>query len=86
MKVYIDKDFKCHASNDGTMTPVDSEFFDGKCAAFIEGYCYEEVDGCVKIYPWKNDAELDEAQREYERERLADAENALAIMFGGESV
>ena len=38
MKVYIDDDFKCHAADDGKMTAVESDFFDGKCAAFIEGY------------------------------------------------
>ena len=31
-------------------------------------------------------SELDAAQRQYERERLADAERALAIMLGGEEV
>lgn len=40
MKVYIDDDFMCHATDDGTMTAVESDFFDGKCAAFIEGYRY----------------------------------------------
>lgn len=40
MKIYIDSEYKCHVTNDGTMTAVEDEFFDGKCASFIEGYRY----------------------------------------------
>lgn len=40
MKIYIDNEYKCHVSNDGTMREFDVPFFDGKCAAFIEGYRY----------------------------------------------
>ena len=41
--VYIDSEYKCHVSNDGTFREVvlsDSArtFFADKCAAFIEGY------------------------------------------------
>ena len=38
MTVYIDKEFRCHVSNDGTMEAVDAPCFDGKCRAYIEGY------------------------------------------------
>lgn len=86
MTVYIDKEYKCHVSNDGNMSAVETSFFDGKCDTFIEGYCYKAVDNEVHIYPWKPSDELDAAQREYERARLADAENALAILLGGDSV
>ena len=95
--IYIDSDFKCHVSNDGTMTAVETDFFDGKCDTFIEGYrfvpdgeTWTRSDGEVfhgeMISPWKDYDELDNAQREYEREKLADAENALAILLGGETV
>ena len=40
MKIYIDNEYKCHVSNDGNMREFDLPFFDGKCAAFIEGYRY----------------------------------------------
>lgn len=36
--VYIDSEFKCHAANDGTMNAIETDFFDGKCDTFIEGY------------------------------------------------
>lgn len=88
MKIYIDEDFCCHAVNDGTMTAVETNFFDGKCDAFIEGYrfvpngeTWTRSDGVVfhgeMITPWKDYAELDNAQREYERQLLATYEQAL---------
>ena len=40
MKIYIDNNYKCHVSNDGTMREFDVPFFDGKCPAFIDGYRY----------------------------------------------
>lgn len=92
--IYMDSDYKCHVTNDGTMTAVETDFFDGKCDVFVEGYrfvpngeTWTRSDGVVftgeMIAPWKDYTELDNAQREYEREKLADAENALAILLGG---
>lgn len=96
MKIFIDRDFKCHISDDGTMTAIETDFFDGKCAEFIEGYrfvpsgeSWAREDGEIfegeMIAPWQDYNELDNAQREYEIEKLADAENALAILLGGGS-
>ena len=87
--VYIDSDYKCHATNDGTMIAVETEFFNGKCQTFIEGFrfipsgeSWTRSDGMVfhgeMISPWKPYSELDSAQREYERQMLADYESALA--------
>lgn len=36
--IYLDNDFKCHVSDNGEMTAVETDFFDGKCDTFIEGY------------------------------------------------
>lgn len=76
--IYVDSEFKCHISNDGTMTPVETDFFDGMCDAYIEGFCYENNEISTAIYAWKPYDELDTAQREYERQLLAEAEAALA--------
>lgn len=87
--IYIDSDCKCHVSNDGTMTAVETDFFDGKCQTFIEGYrfvpdgeTWTRSDGEVfhgeMISPWKDYDELDAAQREYERQLLAEYEAVLA--------
>ena len=40
MTIYIDNDYKCSLSDDGTMREFDVPFFDGKCAEFVEGYRY----------------------------------------------
>lgn len=89
--IYIDSEFKCHVSNDGTMDAVETTFFDGKCDAFIEGYrlvpagkSWTQEGGKVfsgeMIAPWKPFSELDAAQREYEREQLEDMKNALELL------
>ena len=80
MVIYIDTDYKCHIANDGTMAAAETDAFDGKCAAYIEGYrlipageVWTREDGVAfhgeMIAPWKPWAELDKAQREYERQR-----------------
>lgn len=78
MKIYIDKEFKCHTVNDGTMRSVENSFFDGMCDEFINGYCYDDSNGYIQVYPWKPWSELDAAQREYELEQLAAYEQALS--------
>ena len=86
--IYLDSDFKCHLSDDGTMTPVETDFFDYICDTMLEGYRFvpagetwtredgEVFDGEM-IAPWKPWQELDNAQREYERELLREYEQAL---------
>ena len=94
MKIYIDTDYKCHVTDDGTMTAVETEFFNGKCDEFIEGYrfvpageSWTREDGEVfegeMIAPWRPYNELDAVQRAYERERLAEYEEALELIFAG---
>lgn len=89
--IYLDSDFKCHVSSNGTMLGVATSFFDGKCDAFIEGYrlvptgqSWTRSDGVVfhgeMIAPWKPYNELDNAQREYERQLLAEYAEALKIV------
>lgn len=80
--VYIDSDFKCHVSDDGTMTAVETSAFDGKCDTYIEGYRFVPAgetwirnDGTVfhgeMIVPWKSWSELDKAQLNFERKQYA---------------
>lgn len=82
MIIYLDSDFKCHTTDDGTLTPVETKAFDGKCDTYIEGYrfvpegkTWVREDGVVfsgeMVSPWKPWQELDKAQREYEREQYA---------------
>lgn len=80
MIVYIDADFKCSSTPSEGRTPVDTDVFAGKCPAYIGGYrfvpsgtAWVRQDGVIfqgeMIAPWKPWAELDAAQRKYEREQ-----------------
>lgn len=80
MIIYIDSDYKCHITNDGTMTAVKTDFFDGKCKDFIEGhklYPAGTLNEGETIFPWKDYTLLQAAQSGYEN-CLADAQSAYA--------
>lgn len=92
--IYLDPDFKCHPTDDGTMTAAETDFFDGKCDTFIEGYrfipageSWTRTDGKVftgeMIAPWKDFSQLAAAQAQYERDQ---AELAAAYQEGVNSV
>lgn len=89
--IYIDSEFKCHVINDGTMTPVETDFFDDKCDTFVEGFrfvpsgeTWTREDGVVfrgeMVSPCVDSSVLDSAQREYEQQLLAEYTEALKIM------
>lgn len=82
MTIYIDSDYKCHLTDDGTMTAVETDAFDGFCDTFIEGSrfvpageSWTREDGQIFTgemrSPWVDSSILEAAQREYEREQLA---------------
>lgn len=81
MTIYIDADYKCHTTPGGGLTAVDTDYFDGKCQDYTEGYrfvpsgqTWTRPDGVVfqgeMVSPWKTWRELDAAQRAYEQEQL----------------
>ena len=81
MKIYLDSDFRCHLTDDGTMKEAETDFFDGKCAAFIEGYrfvpageTWTRSDGVVfhgeMITSAEDYARLEKAQRQYEADEV----------------
>lgn len=90
MIIYLAADYKCHTANDGTMTEVETDFFDGKCKTFIEGYRYVPAgemwtreDGMElpgeMISPWREFSLLEEFQRQYE-ELIAQQEDMQAAL------
>ena len=93
MTIYIDSDYRCHIADNGTRRAFDVQFFDGKCAAFIEGYRYvPSGERWVKpngeffrgemITPWKDYDYLQSAQKAYEQgqdEILTTVESALGV-------
>lgn len=92
--IYLDKDFKCHTTNDGTMTTIETVFFDDKCDTFIEGYrfvpqgeTWVREDGTQfhgeMISPHKSYNELAAAQAQYEKTQ---AELNFAYIEGVNSI
>lgn len=97
--IYLDSDFQCHLTDDGTMTAIETDFFDGKCDTYIEGYRYvpsgevwTRADGAAftgeMISPLTDWQELDNAQGTYEREQYQTltAENAELLEAMAEMV
>ena len=89
MTIYIDKDFRCFAEPGEGLEAVQTDFFDGKAPGYIEGYrfvpsgaVWTREDGVIfhgeMIVPWKDWLELEEAQRDYERQLITEYEQALS--------
>lgn len=97
MIIYINNDYKCHISNDGTMREFEVPFFDDKCPAFIEGYRYvpqdetwTRSDGAEfngeMIAPFIDIHLLEAYQTQYEimKQEYNEQEQALNILIGSE--
>lgn len=88
MIFYIDENYKCYTENNGNLREYSSDFFNGKCKEFIEGYryipdgeCWTRADGIVlqgeSLTPWVDYNVLDAAQFQYERSRIGELENIV---------
>ena len=87
--IYLDYAFRCHTKKPiDFYREVETDFFDGKCDEYIEGFrfvpdgeSWTRSDGTVfygqMIAPWKDYAQLDAAQRSYERQLLLEYESAM---------
>ena len=89
MVVYLDADYRCYVTHGQNRVAVETDFFDGKCPAYIEGYrfvpagaAWTRPDGVVfpgeMVAPWRDWRTLDAAQRDYEREQYAAMSAELA--------
>ena len=78
MTIYIDSDYKCHVSPGDGLRAVETDFFDGKTEAYIEGYRFVPAgetwvreDGEAfrgeMVSPWTDWQALDKAQGAFER-------------------
>ena len=94
--VYLDENFCCHLENneDGNWMKHETDQLDHLSPDVVEyyrlipeGYSWTNLDGVEfkgeMVAPWVINSQIDAIQRAYEGEKLADAENALRIMFGG---
>ena len=88
MTIYIDSDYKCYVSASEGRRTVETNFFDGKCAEWIESYrfvpdgeTWMRSDGEVfkgeMITPWKDLSEAYTAQTVYLERQNAQYEAAL---------
>ena len=82
--IYVDAENHCHVTGGDGLKAVETDYFDGKCDEYVQGYYYDVEKGI--LYPFVSFDQLENAQLEYERARLADAEMALAILLGGDAV
>lgn len=71
MKIYVDLEHKCHITNPGgTYREIDvPEILERKCPAYIEGYCCNDSQGYLAVYPWRDLALLEEFQAHYEAQQ-----------------
>ena len=90
MTIYIDSEYKCYTSPGDNLTAIDTNFFDGKCKAYIEGYrfvpsgeAWIREDGQVfsggMVAPWRPYEILAEFQAIYEEEQAKQADMAAAL-------
>ena len=89
MTIYLDTEFKCHVTSSEGYTAVETNDFDGKCDAYIEGYRYvpegstwtreDGVDFTGKmIAPWRNYNDLRDSQYNYMETELVKANENIA--------
>lgn len=94
MKIYLDSDFRCHLTDGGGMRMIETNDFDGKCAAFIEGYrfvpegdSWTREDGAVFRGKLVMDVEdydlLKRFQDQHEADMAASADMAEALRILG---
>ena len=89
MTIYVDSDYKCHASATDGCRAVETSLFDGKCPEWIESFRFVPVgETWVKengemfrgemISPWKDLGEAYAAQTAYVTAQNTQYEAALA--------
>lgn len=78
MFIYLDSEYKCYTNNAPGRLEVETDFFDGKCKNFIEGYrfvpegkTWTRADGekfvGVMVSPWRPYEILQEIQEVADR-------------------
>ena len=91
MTIYIGRDYKCYTSPADGLTAVETDFFDGKCRQYIEGYRFVPAgetwirgDGQVfhgeRVAPWRDYEILSEFQEVAQEEQAKATEEIAAIV------
>ena len=79
MIIFIDSNYCCHVTNDGSMRSIETDFFKDKCQTFIEGYRFVPAgeiwvreDGHIFRYgticPIESSVIVNKAQQQYEED------------------
>lgn len=98
--IYLNINFECSAiEKDDTVQSVETDFFDGKCNAFIEGYrlvpagqTWTREDGVVfkgeMITPFKDVTTLNMVQTVYDQlaTEITDTQLAVAELYESEVI
>ena len=91
MTIYIDNDYKCHVSPADGLTPIETDYFNGKCPEWIESYrfvpagqTWTREDGTAfvgeMIAPWKSLTNAYGAQLRYLEDNSAEIEDMKAAL------
>lgn len=90
MTIFLDKNYKCHVTDDGTMTAIETDIFDNKCTNLVESYRYVPAnetwtreDGenfTGMIAPWRDIRQYDGEQQQYLLDKLTAARAESADM------
>ena len=91
MKIYLDTDFRCHVESAAGLREVETDFFDGKCKTYIEGYrfipsgeTWTDARGVTfhgeMITPAEDYSALAKAQAQHELDEAAHLEELAALI------
>ena len=90
MTIYIDGDYKCYVSEADGRRAIETNYFDGRCAEWIESYrfvpageAWVREDGEVftnMTAPWKDMGDAYAAQAAYLEQQLAASQAQAADM------
>lgn len=92
-KIYLNKDFECSVTEKAdTVQSVETDFFDGKCNTYIEGYRFipagqewTRSDGVVfkgeMVAPFKDSQMLEMVQALYEEQQPTEAQAVYTAMM-----
>ncbi len=85
--VYIDSDFMCHTTNDGTRREIQTDYFDSLCGKAIElmrfvpiGETWTRPDGRIIYGEFVQATDSDKIDEYQLQARIEDMENALALL------
>jgi len=98
MTIYLDADFCCYSKeNEKTVQSIETDFFNGKCNTFIEGYRFVpygqtwvrndgEIFNGEMVAPHKDFSILDYAQKLYEETQASAIKEERIVALEEENV